>query len=205
MKPTLLYTLHALNAIIGCLCIAILGLATHSIILNDQVELLESLDVQGTGMGMLMWPGAGGVVDFLLFLFVLIAGKRRRFNTLRARQIHDHGFLFVGCFITYRPLVVLIYEFVAYNQTRKYVSGGNETSTTTTETWACGAGPEAATLCYELRTARWLLVPVLLFASMLTGTVIWVWLHRQEERKMAFGHGDLTHPAEPSVEAKGTV
>ncbi|KAK5715921.1 hypothetical protein LTR15_009746 [Elasticomyces elasticus] len=188
-----------------CLCIAILGLATHSIILNDQIQPPESLNVQGTAMGMLMWPGAGGVVDFLLFLFVLVAGERRRFKTLRARQIHDHGFLFVGCFITFRPLVVLIYEFVAYHQATKYLPGSNETGTLTTETWACGAGSEAATLCHELRTTRWLLVPILGLASMLTGTAIWVWLHRKEERKMVLGHEDLTHSAEPSVEAKSTV
>ncbi|KAK5722026.1 hypothetical protein LTR17_014530 [Elasticomyces elasticus] len=205
MKPTILYTLHALNAIIGCICVALLGLATHSIILNDRIEPPESSDVQGTAMGMLMWPGAGGVVDFLLFLFVLVAGERRRFRSTRARQIHDHGFLFVGCFITFRPLVVFIYEFVAYNQASKYVPGGNETGTFTTETWACGAGPQAATLCHELRTARWLLVPVLLLASMLTGTVIWVWLHRREERENVFDHQDLTRSAEPSVEAKSTV
>ncbi|KAK5693115.1 hypothetical protein LTR97_010591 [Elasticomyces elasticus] len=205
MKPTILFTLHALNAVVGSLCIAILGLATHSIILNDQVEPLESLDVQGTAMGMLMWPGAGGVVDCLLFLLVLVAGEGRRFKTLRARQVHDHGFLFVGCFITFRPLVVLIYEFVTYNQATKYVPGGNETGTFTTETWACGAGSETATLCHELRTARWLLVPVLVLASMLTGTAIWVWLHRREEREKAFGHEDSIRSAEPSVEAKSTV
>ncbi|KAK3626604.1 hypothetical protein LTR56_019670 [Elasticomyces elasticus] len=204
MKPVILYTLHALNAMVGCLCIAMLGLATHSITLNDRFEPPESLDVQGTAMGMLMWPGAGGMVDFLLFLCVLVAGERR-FRSTRARQIHDHGLLFVGCFITFRPLVVLIYEFVAYNQATKYVPGGNERSTFTTETWACGAGPEAATLCHELRTARWLLVPVLVLASMLTGTVVWVWLHRKEEREKAFGHEDLTRSAEPSVEAKSTV
>ncbi|KAK5727729.1 hypothetical protein LTR17_012491 [Elasticomyces elasticus] len=205
MKATILYALHALNAIVGCLCIAILELSIHSIILNDQVEPPESLDVQGTALGMLMWPGAGGVVDCLLFLFVLVAGERRIFKTLRARQIHDHGFLFVGCFITFRPLVVVIYEFVAYNQATRYVPGANETITFTTETWACGAGPEAATLCHELRTARWLLVPVLVLASMLTGTVIWVWLHRREEREKVFGHENLTRSAEPSVEAKSTV
>lgn len=97
-------------------------------------------------------------------------------GSLKARQWHDHGFLFVGCFITFRPLVVLIYEFVAFDHAGSQMM----------ERWACAAGSEAASLCTDLRAARWLLVPVLAFAAMLTGTVIWVWLHRKEERDAQF-------------------
>lgn len=80
MQPAVLFTLHALNLLVGILCIAILGLTTYSIILNDRVSVPE--DVEGTSMGMLMWPGAGGVVDMLLFLGILIAGEKRRFVSL---------------------------------------------------------------------------------------------------------------------------
>ncbi|KAK3116259.1 hypothetical protein LTR53_003563 [Teratosphaeriaceae sp. CCFEE 6253] len=181
MQKRLLYLLHLLNALIACLCIAILGLATRSIIQEGKLDVPTSVD--GVSLGLLMWPGCGGVVDFLLFLFILVAGERRTFlmppmqKTLRARQVHDHGFLFVGSFIFMRPFVVLIYEFVASNNASK---PGHATA----ESWACNAeGPGAASLCTDLRAARHLLVPVVVIAAILTGTVIWVWLHRKEYRE----------------------
>jgi hypothetical protein len=69
MSKTII-TLHFLNVLIGCLCIAILGLTTHSIVLSDRIDPLISKNIKDTGLSMLMWAGCGGIVDMLLFLCI---------------------------------------------------------------------------------------------------------------------------------------
>jgi hypothetical protein len=71
----MLYTtisIHILNGLIGCLCIAVLGLTAHSIVLKDQLENEAPSNLKSTGLSLLFWPGVGGVVDMLLFLFLWI-------------------------------------------------------------------------------------------------------------------------------------
>ena len=65
--------LHILNIVIGCLCIAILGLTVHAIILKDRIETSIPQSVKSTEIPMLMWAGCGGIVDMLLFFGLLIA------------------------------------------------------------------------------------------------------------------------------------
>jgi hypothetical protein len=64
--------LHALNIIIGILSIAILALVTHSVILTDSISDTYPRDAKGTGRGLLFWPGVGGIVDMLLFIFLFV-------------------------------------------------------------------------------------------------------------------------------------
>lgn len=77
----ILIVLHALNASIGILCIAVLGLAAHAIIVKDKVDRVLPRDVVSTGLGMLMWAGCGGVVD-MVFLLGLISTREFRQNTV---------------------------------------------------------------------------------------------------------------------------
>jgi hypothetical protein len=81
-KPLTL--LHVLNALVGCLCISILGLATNSIVVKDRVDGLIPSSVKSTGMGLLMWAGCGGIVDMLLLL-CLISAKGLRQNKVCIR------------------------------------------------------------------------------------------------------------------------
>ena len=80
--------LHFLNVLIGCLCIAVLGLTTHSIVLDDQLDNLIPRDIKDTGVGMLMWAGCGGIVDMLLFLCLLCA-KPFCDITVCTNMLHD--------------------------------------------------------------------------------------------------------------------
>jgi hypothetical protein len=61
-----------LNGLIVCLCIAVLGLTARSVILKDQLETETPSNLQSTGLSLLFWPGVGGVVDMVLFLFLWI-------------------------------------------------------------------------------------------------------------------------------------
>lgn len=74
----LLVTLHVLNVLVGSLCIAILGLTTHSIVVKDRADDLIPSRIKSTGIGMLMWAGCGGVVDMLLLLCLISAKAFRR-------------------------------------------------------------------------------------------------------------------------------
>jgi hypothetical protein len=75
-KPLIM--LHVLNALVGSLCISILGLATNSIVVKDRVDGLIPSSVKSTGMSLLMWAGCGGVVDMLLLLCLISAKGFRR-------------------------------------------------------------------------------------------------------------------------------
>jgi len=88
MQARMLYTLHILNAIVGCFCAAVLGLTTRALILASRLTPQASLHVQGIGVGLLMWPGAGGVVDTLLFLGILVAGEKRNFVRCSPHTLH---------------------------------------------------------------------------------------------------------------------
>jgi hypothetical protein len=71
----MLYTtisIHILNGLIGCLCIAVLGLTARSVVLKDQLENQAPSNLKSTGLSLLFWPGVGGVVDMLLFLFLWV-------------------------------------------------------------------------------------------------------------------------------------
>ena len=78
----LLPVLHALNMAVGSLCIAVLGLATHAIVVKDKVDPLLPSNMSSAGLGMLMWAGCGGIVDMLLFL-CLIRAKPLHGKTVR--------------------------------------------------------------------------------------------------------------------------
>ena len=97
-----------------------------------------------------------------------------------------NSLLFVATFIFLRPLIVLSYVFSEYNgvSTRDGLvpSGGY----LTTEGWSCGLRDleETDELCLELRTARYLLIPFLIFATVLFGMAAreW-WMSWRRERE----------------------
>lgn len=74
--------LHALNIVVGSLCIAVLGLATHAIVVKDKLDPLLPSNMSSVGLSMLMWAGCGGIVDMLLFL-CLIRAKPLHGKTVR--------------------------------------------------------------------------------------------------------------------------
>jgi hypothetical protein len=76
--PKTTISIHILNALIGCLCIAILGLTAHCVALKDKLESRMPSNMKDTGMTFLFWPGCGGLVDMLLFisLWVLVPWKQ---------------------------------------------------------------------------------------------------------------------------------
>ena len=78
----LLPLLHILNIVVGSLCIAVLGLATHAIVVKDKLDPLLPGNMSSAGLGMLMWAGCGGIVDMLLFL-CLIRAKPLHGNIVR--------------------------------------------------------------------------------------------------------------------------
>jgi hypothetical protein len=65
-------SIHILNSLIGCLSVTVLGLAVHSVVLKDQLENDAPSNLKSTGLSFLFWPGVGGVVDMVLFLFLWI-------------------------------------------------------------------------------------------------------------------------------------
>lgn len=73
-----LIVLHAINALVGCLCSAILGLTTNAIIVKGRINPSLPNDIESTGMGMLMWAGCGGIVDMLLLLCLISTNTFRR-------------------------------------------------------------------------------------------------------------------------------
>lgn len=68
--PKMTILLHILNVTIGAISIAVLGLVTHSTILKDDLEMEIRPNVKTISMSLLFWPGVGGVVDMLLFIFI---------------------------------------------------------------------------------------------------------------------------------------
>jgi hypothetical protein len=68
--PILTIVLHTLNILIGILSITILALVARSVIFTDALGDVYPEDVKGTGRGFLFWPGVGGIVDMLLFIFL---------------------------------------------------------------------------------------------------------------------------------------
>ncbi|OAL44119.1 hypothetical protein IQ07DRAFT_685149 [Pyrenochaeta sp. DS3sAY3a] len=184
-KTTLL--LHILNATIGALCVAVLGLVAHSTILKDELESYITLtpNVHAISMSLLFWPGVGGVVDMLLFIFIWRTMAKPG-RSIKMRVALLNGLLFVAAFILVRPFIVLVYTFVAWGQAVKNTS----TSTTgnlTVESWACALYQEtefshAKSLCTKLKVARYLLIPILVLAAVMLGVVLW---ERMAGRKKA--------------------
>jgi hypothetical protein len=66
--PTI--AIHTLNILIGIISIAILALVAHTIIATNASAESYPSDVKGTGRSILFWPGVGGIVDMLLFMFL---------------------------------------------------------------------------------------------------------------------------------------
>lgn len=63
--------IHILNTIVGIFSIAILTLVARSVILSNGLPPnTYPENAKGTGCGLLFWPGVGGIVDMLLFMFV---------------------------------------------------------------------------------------------------------------------------------------
>jgi len=185
--------LHGLNVIIGCLCIAILGLTAHCIVVKDRIDALLPSNTKSTGTAMLMWAGCGGIVDMALFFSLAVAKPLRKTasgsmleitqldarprslrpsqtataqHTTASRTWLQRIILFVAAFIFVRPLIVLIYTFAESSASTSNVTR-SANGHVTPERWAChaGAGREAQSLCHELRAARYLLIPVVVLAA----------------------------------------
>jgi hypothetical protein len=97
--------------------------------------------------------------------------------------------LFVSCFIFARPFITIIYTFVEWGQA---VKGQINASTgyITTESWACAAtkmeGYETVeSVCGELRAARYLLIPEVVFGAIMLSLVIWMRLRLSKNKKPA--------------------
>lgn len=76
--------------------------------------------------------------------------------------------LFVATFIFLRPLIILSYTYAEYY------------NHSTPERWGCnvGVGNDARSLCDDLRSARYLLIPALISATCLLAAVLWMVLRR---------------------------
>ncbi|OAG08636.1 uncharacterized protein CC84DRAFT_1203961 [Paraphaeosphaeria sporulosa] len=135
--------LHVLNVVVGCLCITILGLTTHSIVVKDRINELIPVRADSIGIRMLMWAGSGGVVDMFLLL-CLSAKAFRRHQLVTISTLYWNIVLFVATFIVLRPLIILGYT---YSESR---------NSFTPERWACelGTSSDARSVCHELRAAR---------------------------------------------------
>ncbi|KAF2106381.1 hypothetical protein BDV96DRAFT_654768 [Lophiotrema nucula] len=164
---SLFILLHALSAFIAALCIVILGLVSHSAILSDRVVPSSVHNIRGTGLGLLFWPGVGGIVDFALFLILLVLPAKHQSPTRVINLRFPNSTLFVGIVIFLRPLIVLIYEFIEHE------------SFLTVENWACAAKQDA--LCDELRAAQYILIPILILSASLLAITIWVWVRVSKE------------------------
>ena len=98
-------------------------------------------------------------------------------TNIRKRTAFWNGLIFVASFIFGRPLIVLIYVFVEHDKAQKRQLRARGGGYITTETWACAAynkGVErASSICNEIKTARYLLIPELLFAAAMLALVIY--------------------------------
>jgi hypothetical protein len=175
-------TIHVLNALIGCLCIVILGLVAHSA--SQDVDVPPG--IKGTSSGLIFWPGVGGIVDALLFLFlwamkpsedgsvsVFLSFEKQRSLIpfqMKKRTISYNALLFVASFIFGRPLIVLIYTFVEHDL----------------EDWACAqtnATVAAHSTCTDLRAARFIQIPVLVLSTLFMLLVFWIRYKFSQEKK----------------------
>ncbi|KAF2657782.1 hypothetical protein K491DRAFT_311022 [Lophiostoma macrostomum CBS 122681] len=107
-------------------------------------------------------------------------------KTAPMRKLYAGLLLFVATFIFMRPLIILIFEFVEYNQAIK----GPQTTRSgywTTESWACGvgSGPGVRSLCIELRAARYLLIPAVVFSAVMLGTLTWSMSARKNRERVS--------------------
>ncbi|KAH7138139.1 hypothetical protein B0J11DRAFT_513664 [Dendryphion nanum] len=166
--------LQILNLLIGMLSTAVLGLAIHTIILKDRFDPILPQNVKGTSLGLLMWPGVGGIVDMVLFIAVLVLGRQERYKRKKSYQCL---FLFVAGFVFLRPFVVLVYTYVEYGSAVKDSTVLGDAGYMTVESWACSVGlvDGASMLCREVRAARYLLIPIVVLAAVLVGVAGWIW------------------------------
>jgi hypothetical protein len=105
------------------------------------------------------------------------------------RRAYSNGLLFVASFIFVRPFVVLVYTFVERDLADQ-TSLSPVTGYVTTETWACAAIGEGGltdvgSLCRQLRMARYLLIPVVVLATIMLSLVAWLRIRKSREQKPA--------------------
>ncbi|KAF2831488.1 hypothetical protein CC86DRAFT_402009 [Ophiobolus disseminans] len=198
--PALSFTivLHTLNILIGILSAAILALVVHSVILIKRMEALYPQDVKRTGHSLLFWPGVGGIVDMLLFIFLWLQAPHTGGMTKKLIS-YWNSLLFVTCFIFGRPFVVLIYTFVEYGHATKGqilpLSGY-----ITPETWTCAAAGRnnlqtARSMCTQLRAARYLLILEVVIGAIMLCLMIWIRIQLRKEEK------SVKPTATPEIEA----
>jgi hypothetical protein len=212
MSKTII-TLHFLNVLIGCLCIAVLGLTTHGIVLSDRIDPLISKNIKDTGVGMLMWAGCGGIVDMLLFLCIFrtkpfhlntvrtsilcycVPSSTNKQQTTKPNALWQILALFVSTFIFIRPLIILIYTYVEYSGSIKSFVSRNG-SYMTYESWACyvGTSGDTRSLCYELRAARYLLIPILVLATGMPAIVLWFRIRISRTKNKQSTAQSMVHP-----------
>ncbi|KAF2869064.1 hypothetical protein BDV95DRAFT_578261 [Massariosphaeria phaeospora] len=177
--------LHALNALVGALCIAILGLNSHGVVLKDRVEVgvVAPENVESVTVSLLMWVGAGGIVDTLLLLAGLVVTRSRkgeqRANPRRS-TIYLNGLVFVATVIFLRPFVVQVYSEVQFSRASRSYDASPSSEFLTPETWSCAVagsgrgGAAAESLCRELRASRYLLIPTMILGAIIFGMVGWM-------------------------------
>jgi hypothetical protein len=56
------------NALIGGVCVAVLGLTADGVALKDEIDSILPSNIKETGMTFLFWPRCGGLVDMLFFI-----------------------------------------------------------------------------------------------------------------------------------------
>lgn len=80
--------LQSINALIGSFSVIILGLVAHSVSLKDHLGNTVPSGLKGISMSFLFWPACGGLVDFLLFLVLLLKTQTRTTNVgIQTRSI----------------------------------------------------------------------------------------------------------------------
>lgn len=72
--------LHSINALIACFSLVILGLVANSISEKDRLNDSIPSNLKSVGLSFLFWPACGGIVDFLLFIFLLLRAQPNCFN-----------------------------------------------------------------------------------------------------------------------------
>ncbi|KAH6638165.1 hypothetical protein C7974DRAFT_390986 [Boeremia exigua] len=154
--------IHTISVCVGCLSLTILGLVANGVELKDQLEYAAPSDLRSTGLSLLFWPACGGIVDCCLFLFLWLKTPLQD-SERKITKRYLNALLFVASFFFLRPLIVLIYTPVDHS----------------VEAWACvlsnrGRDGTAESLCRELRSARFLLIPLFVLGVIFLALVAWL-------------------------------
>lgn len=94
----------------------------------------------------------------------------------------------VAKFILFRPLIVLIYTSTTHNRATNATTSAYRSRYSTTETWASAAAEHgsvqhAASICAELRGARYLLIPEVVLGAAMLVMVMWMRLRGVKKRR----------------------